>query len=83
MEGQGTYRYKNSEYIGEWKEDKKHGKGIIHYYNGDCYEGYFLNNMRDGSGIYCYNSNKKCFKGYWTQNVKHGEFSPLEGKNCF
>ena len=83
MEGQGTYRYKNSEYIGEWKEDKKHGKGIIHYYNGDCYEGYFLNNIRDGSGIYCYNSNKKCFKGYWTQNVKHGEFSPLEGKNCF
>lgn len=31
----------NSMYSGEWKDNKKHGKGKFSYSNGDVYEGHF------------------------------------------
>lgn len=34
-------------YIGEWKDGKYNGKGII-YFNGEKYEGEFLNSCRNG-----------------------------------
>ena len=37
-------------YEGEWKNDKKEGKGIYKYKNGDIYEGYFKNDIKDGKG---------------------------------
>ena len=83
MEGQGTYHYKNSLYIGNWKKNKKEGKGIIHYSNGDCYDGDFLNNLRDGRGIYCYKEKDNCYQGNWIQNVPQPGFSKWNGNKCF
>ena len=36
-------------YEGDWKEDKRTGKGICKYQNGDVYEGDFLNNNKHGN----------------------------------
>jgi len=40
--GHGTYEYADgSKYIGEWVDDKKEGKGIVEYPDGDRFEGIF------------------------------------------
>jgi hypothetical protein len=37
-------------YEGDWKNDKRHGKGSLSYNNGDRYEGEWKDNLRDGEG---------------------------------
>jgi len=40
--GHGIYEYADgSKYIGEWVEDKKEGKGVETWPNGDRFEGIF------------------------------------------
>ena len=47
----GTYKWKSGAiYKGDWKDNKKHGKGIMTSANGRVYEGDFIMNMRDGIG---------------------------------
>ena len=45
MQGYGKYYYKNGEYyIGEWKNDLRHGKGTLYNQNGGIkFEGQFYN----------------------------------------
>ena len=51
-EGNGKYIYENGEYyIGQFKNDLKHGKGIIFYENGNIkYDGEFINDNYKGNG---------------------------------
>ena len=49
-------------YIGERKNNKKEGKGIMYYINGDRYEGDWKNNFTDGKGI-LYNKNGDRYEG--------------------
>ena len=43
------YKYPDgSTYEGDYKDDKKHGKGIFRYGNGDVYDGNYKDDMRDG-----------------------------------
>jgi hypothetical protein len=35
-------KYRNGVYFGELNSDKKHGTGVIFYYNGKIFEGNFL-----------------------------------------
>ncbi|XP_054849057.1 radial spoke head 10 homolog B-like [Eublepharis macularius] len=61
-------------YIGQWFEGKRHGKGTI-YYNREgssWYEGDFVNNIKSGWGIRCYNSGN-IYEGQWERGVRHGE----------
>ena len=42
-----------------WKDDKKHGKGIFTWPEGNKYEGEYLNDKRHGYGIYTWPDGKK------------------------
>ena len=44
--------FEGDKYEGEWKDEKKDGKGKFCYSNGDIYEGGFLDNQKHGFGIY-------------------------------
>ena len=47
----GTYTFPDdSKYVGEWKDNKKHGKGTYTYSNGDKYTGEYKDNKRHGKG---------------------------------
>ena len=55
-EGRGIYYltkgpYKGDKYEGEWKNDKRDGKGIDIFHNGAKYEGDYKNGKFDGKGI--------------------------------
>ena len=39
-------------YEGGWLHGKKHGQGLVIYPNGDCFEGYWRKDLRDGEGKY-------------------------------
>ena len=39
----------NYVYEGSWRNNKKHGKGIIRF-NGEVYEGDFVDDKRQGKG---------------------------------
>ena len=64
------------QYIGDWKENKKHGYGIKIYDNKDKYEGYWENDLRNGKGTYWLNIGKnkfrKLYTGDWKNNKKEG-----------
>ena len=41
-------------YVGDYDNDKKHGKGKYTYPNGDIYNGQWKNGVRNGKGKYSY-----------------------------
>ena len=66
-----------SKYEGQWKDNKKHGKGIYYSYNknnniGIKYEGEFNNDKFEGKGIAIY-SNGDIYNGEWKNNKQYGK----------
>ena len=45
------YYEDGDKYDGEWKNDKREGKGILYYENGDREMGDFLNNNPKGKHV--------------------------------
>lgn len=70
-----TKIYELGKYIGELKNDKRHGKGTMYYQNGDKYVGDYCNDIKEGKGIY-YHSNGDRYEG----DYKNGR---LEGKGIY
>lgn len=58
-------------HIGEFKEGKLHGKGIHNYISGAKYDGDWLNNLRDGFGIYYYPEGGIIFVCVWCALTCH------------
>lgn len=58
-------------YLGEIKNKKKHGQGIIVFSNGDSYAGSFEHDNIQGSGIL--KSERSKYDGEWKLNRKHGK----------
>ena len=56
-EGKGKFYYNNDEdymgkvYDGEWKNDMREGRGIETWPDGERFEGYFINDLRNGKGF--------------------------------
>ena len=50
--------YNGDVYEGEWKNDKRNGRGIETKANGIVYDAYFLNNVKEGSGAIIKNGRK-------------------------
>ena len=67
--------YDNGKYEGEFKGDKREGKGIFKYNNGNIYEGDWKNNNIEGKGIF-YSNNGDKYDGEWKANK-------FEGKGIF
>ena len=68
---------KNSEkYVGEYKHDKKHGKGIQSYENGTIYEGDWANGQRNGHGVLsralCGTERQRIYSGLWKNDKPTG-----------
>ena len=61
-------------YIGNWKNDLKHGKGFQYRSNGTCYEGDFENGKKNGKGVLIYDIREKLrkYEGEWKDNNFHG-----------
>ena len=63
---EGTLNILNySEYTGQFKEGRYHGKGEIVYKNGDTYSGNFRNGFFHGTGIFYDSQRKREYRGNW------------------
>ena len=56
MEGKGIYYYNERPFIGaryegDWRNDKKEGKGIYYFFNGDRIMGDYSNNKPIGKHV--------------------------------
>ena len=61
-------KYKDGRYFGQFRNDKREGKGIYYYNNGDRYEGDWRNGKREGQGIYYYNNGYREMGDYYNDN---------------
>jgi len=71
MEGYGIYNYDRERYEGEFKNGKRHGKGVFYYKNGDKYEGEFKNRCINEKGIAYYNDGDK-YEGEFKKGEREG-----------
>ena len=70
-------------YIGDIKNNLKHGKGKIYYATGNIkYDGDFINDKFEGNGKYIY-KNGDYYIGEWKNNVVHGIGKFLIGKRIY
>ena len=59
-------------YIGQFKDNKPNGKGILFYKNGNIlYEGDFINGKKEGNGKWIYNDGKY-YIGQFKDNLRNG-----------
>jgi len=63
--------------MGKWQVEEELGysitntKGVMHYANGDKYEGEWKDGNLHGKGIYYYKSGDK-YDGEWADNKRNG-----------
>lgn len=62
--GKGTLKNKEMKYVGEWKFNKKHGKGTYFFNSGAKYEGEYKEDYKDGVGKYTFENGKQLI-GIW------------------
>ena len=73
-DGYGICYYENGDkYDGNWKDNKKEGKGSFFYNEkGEIYKGNFCNDLPNGMGIY-YFKNGDRYEGMFKDGKMHGE----------
>ena len=85
--GRGIMFYKkgNAEnmikYVGDWKDDKFDGSGILELYGGAKYDGEWSQGKREGKGVER-TENNSIYNGYWRANKRHG-FGKYKDSNSF
>lgn len=52
-------------YLGNFKDGKRHGKGIMFYQTKDIYEGSWFENYYHDSGTFYYAQSHELLKGQW------------------
>lgn len=63
-------------YVGEWLEGKRHGKGVFKEIELDTvYDGYFKNDLREGYGI-----EQKPHPGFYREGLFKGDYQEGEGR---
>ncbi len=66
----GTFAYASGhEYVGDFKDGKKHGKGTLTYANGHKYVGEFKDNVRHGKGILSFADGRAAKEGVWKDGI--------------
>ena len=69
--GARAFCTRKDEYVGEFKDNKKHGHGIYTWANGDKYVGQFMNGRQHGQGTLTYSVGSN-FVGEWKDDKRHG-----------
>ena len=73
IQGEGTLIQKNKKYIGEFKDNKKNGRGTLTYENSSkSYNGSFKNDKFDGKGILTFENGSK-YQGSFIDGKQHGK----------
>ena len=67
----------NGEYVGDWSDNKMHGRGHRRYSSGDFYAGEYRYGERHGRGCFCY-ANGDLYDGSFFHNEIHGP-----GQYCY
>eukprot|EP00747_Dinoflagellata_sp_TGD_P127037 gnl/TRDRNA2_/TRDRNA2_174350_c8_seq5.p1 gnl/TRDRNA2_/TRDRNA2_174350_c8~~gnl/TRDRNA2_/TRDRNA2_174350_c8_seq5.p1 ORF type:complete len:1071 (+),score=162.67 gnl/TRDRNA2_/TRDRNA2_174350_c8_seq5:166-3378(+) len=94
--GFGTYVYSPGtheqyrQYRGQWREDRKHGYGVLFYSSGGVYVGQWENNDKNGLGILLDNEDDQDinslpslrYEGLWQQGKPHGLGAQESEKRC-
>jgi hypothetical protein len=79
---EGSYTYDDwSTYTGGFKDDKRHGYGVIVYPDGQKYNGEFKYDRRDGPGVYTSPNGNK-WTGVFKDDLPNGrgELTDKDGK---
>ena len=63
---------------GEWKDNKMNGKGKYTWPNGSEYVGEYVNDVKQGYGIY--KNEGIVYEGNWVNGFKHGKGRQTDGK---
>ncbi|DAZ96476.1 TPA: hypothetical protein N0F65_008343 [Lagenidium giganteum] len=69
------------QYIGEWRSNRFHGTGTIHFIDGTEYVGEFVDGKRHGNGIMVSPNGDK-YDGQWWKGFRHGEGSFYSAKSA-
>ena len=64
--------YENGSYEGEFKKDKREGKGIMYFKNGNKYEGEWKNDLFEGKGIMYFKDNDR-YEGEFKNGKREGK----------
>ena len=73
VNGQGTFNLPNGDqYIGEWKDHKRHGQGTYNYLDGNQYIGEWKDNTKHGKGTYTWSDGSQ-YIGEWKDGNYHGQ----------
>lgn len=62
---------KGAIYIGEWKNGKRYGKGLLKWHDGGEYEGEWFDGKAHGKGIFI-SKQGDCYDGNFTNNQTNG-----------
>lgn len=68
---------------GEWKLDRKDGKGKLTYANHECYDGFFKDDLRHGQGTF--QTLVAVYDGDWIRGLRegHGVLTYKDGSYCY
>ncbi|KAA6401525.1 MAG: putative 2-isopropylmalate synthase [Streblomastix strix] len=66
------YESPSDVYVGGWMSDKRHGRGICDYANGNRYEGEWAYDQRHGTGTLFLTSGSR-YQGQWVRDEIHGK----------
>merc|ERR1719261_1684212 len=69
--GQGMFKSKNGQYVGDWKNSRKHGRGKATWPSGETYDGDWSEHIQHGKGTYIWKNGRK-YEGEWKNGQMDG-----------
>lgn len=73
IQGHGKFVFKNGQvYVGDWKNNKMEGKGVLTYPSKKEYKGSFLKGLRWGQGSLRWPDGRR-YEGGWKHDKQDGE----------
>ena len=66
-------------YEGDWVMDRKTGRGVMQYANGDCYSGGWVDDEKHGEGTHFYEEKQTRYDGVWERGTPRcGTYATME-----